>query len=116
MEEKDRIGEVEEEKKVEEFFRLIRRFQEARNRRREELNHEVEQKQSNKKKKKSRISEEEESSNWIPCFEWKDFTEEIEFRRPPTVFPAPCNYRDSNNQANNDTTQPQDALDLKLTL
>ncbi|XP_044492598.1 protein NIM1-INTERACTING 1-like [Mangifera indica] len=100
--------ELQEEEKIEKFFSLIRSFQEARNRRREQLN------ESEEKAKKNKIRRvdngHEEQSSWVPSFEWQDFTEEIEFRRPPIVLPSPCNKKEEKKRVKDD------GLDLKLTL
>ncbi|KAJ4727866.1 protein NIM1-INTERACTING 1-like [Melia azedarach] len=103
-----------DEEKMERFFALIKNFHEARNRiKRGELN-ELEEK--NKKNKMRRINhdrqDEEASKGWVPKFEWKDFAEEIEFRKPPLIFPSPCNNREEKKQRENQDV----ALDLKLTL
>ena len=72
----------EEEKKIDQFFALIRSFREARDRRKGELN-EMEEKRRKKRKKI-----EDEQSTWVPTFRPEDFNEEIEFRRPPLIFPC----------------------------
>ncbi|KAJ0052176.1 protein NIM1-INTERACTING 1 [Pistacia vera] len=100
--------ELQEEEKIEKFFSLIRKFHEARNRRREELN---ELEETRKKDKIRRIDNgHEEQSSWVPSFEWQDFTEEIEFRRPPIIFPSPCNKKEEKKRVDDD------GLDLNLTL
>ncbi|GLU07201.1 hypothetical protein SLE2022_241670 [Rubroshorea leprosula] len=98
-----RDGNEEDDQKMEQFFALIRSFREARNRRREELR---EMEEMKKEKKKMRRSGGEEQSNWIPTFRQEDFTQEIEFRRPPIIFASSCNKK----------KQPEDNLDLNLRL
>lgn len=95
--------EEQEDQKMEQFFALIKSFREARNRRKNEL-------EEKEKKKKIRRSNEEQPS-WVPSFEWEDFTEEIQFRRPPVIFPSPCNKKEDQNQEEDDH-----GLDLKLAL
>ncbi|TXG63245.1 hypothetical protein EZV62_010239 [Acer yangbiense] len=109
----------EEDEKMEKFFDLIRSFHEARNRRKQELN-ELEDKRM-KKNKIRRLSKDHEDrkqqpSSWVPSFEWQDFTEEIEFRMPPTVFPSPCNYKNKELENKKQQRKEDDGLDLKLTL
>ena len=101
--------EEQEDQKMEQFFALIRNFQEARNRRKDELR-QRDEKIKNKRQNKIRRLDDEQSS-WIPTFEWEDFTEEIEFRRPPIIFPTPYNKKDDNKKQEED-----DGLDIKLTL
>ncbi|KAA8543006.1 hypothetical protein F0562_021499 [Nyssa sinensis] len=76
-----------EEEKMEKFFALIRNFRDARNHRRSELN-EMERKKNKIRKLQSG------QSSWLPSFEWEDFTEEIEFRKLPLIFPAPCDKKE----------------------
>ncbi|KAK8718190.1 hypothetical protein V6N13_045433 [Hibiscus sabdariffa] len=104
--------EEEEEEKMEQFFALIRNFQEARDRRRDELRQreEITEKKQNKVRRLNHTTNEQ--SNWVPCFEWADFTEEIEFRRTPIIFPTLYNSKDDNKKQQRD----DDGLDLKLTL
>ncbi|KAL4310459.1 hypothetical protein GQ457_01G051160 [Hibiscus cannabinus] len=87
----------EEEKKMEQFFALLRNFHEALNRRKEELR---------QQQKDAKIRKKE--SSWVPAFEWADFNEEIEFQRP-----APCNDRDGKIKQEE---RDHDGLDLSLTL
>ncbi|KAK8509764.1 hypothetical protein V6N13_093615 [Hibiscus sabdariffa] len=106
----------EEEEKMEQFFALIRNFQEARDRRRDELRQREEitekKKQQNKARRLNQNNTTNEQSNWVPCFEWADFTEEIEFRRTPIIFPTLYNNKEDNKKQRRD----DDGLDLKLTL
>ncbi|CAK9145258.1 unnamed protein product [Ilex paraguariensis] len=96
-----------EEEKMEKFFALIKSFNDARNRRRNELM--IINEMEKKKNKRKRPEVDLQQSSWVPSFKWEDFTEEIEFRRPPLIFPDPCNSR----QVQKDQ---QDCLDLNLTL
>ncbi|KAB1202654.1 Protein NIM1-INTERACTING 1 [Morella rubra] len=99
----------EDQVKMEKFYALIRSFREARNYyKRKELN-ELEKKNKNKKMK--RVGGDEQPSSWVPKFEREDFTEDVEFRRPPLIFPSPCN-KEENKKAGED----EGDLDLKLTL
>ncbi|XP_022728151.1 protein NIM1-INTERACTING 1-like [Durio zibethinus] len=98
-----------EDQKMEQFFALIRNFQEARNRRKDALG-QREEKITNRKLNKIRRLDDEHSS-WVPTFEWADFTKDIEFRRPPIIFPSPNNKKDDKKKQDED-----DGLDLKLTL
>ncbi|KAH7578197.1 hypothetical protein ACOSP7_000599 [Xanthoceras sorbifolium] len=102
-----------EDEKMEKFFSLIRSFHEARNRRRQELN-DLEDKRKKNKIRRCNGADQQQSSSWVPSFEWQDFTEEIEFRRPPTIFPTPYNNKDLGNKKQR--RQEEDGLDLKLTL
>ncbi|KAK9139115.1 hypothetical protein Scep_008796 [Stephania cephalantha] len=77
-----------EDQKMERFFDLIKTFQEARARLRFESDGGGEQERSTsyKKTKKEIIlvggSERSRSSKqWVPSFEWRDFTEKVEFDR-----------------------------------
>ncbi|XP_022759657.1 protein NIM1-INTERACTING 1-like [Durio zibethinus] len=107
-------GEDEEEQedhKMEQFFALIRNFHEARNRRKDELrqrDHDVSTKKQNKIRRLN-----DEQSSWVPRFEWADFTEEIDFRRPPIIFPSPYNKKDDKKKQR---VEEDDGLDLKLAL
>ena len=101
--------EEQEDQKMEQFFALIRNFQEACNKRKNELR-QREEKLKNKKQNKIRRLDDEQSS-WVPTFEWIDFTEEIEFRKPPIVFPNPHYKKEEKKKPEED-----DGLDLKLTL
>jgi hypothetical protein len=105
--------EQEEEVKMEKFFALIRSFREARNYyRRKDLNELEKKRKSNKKMKMmgGGDHQQQQSSCWVPKFEKEDFTNEVEFRRPPLVFPAPCS------KENAKKGEGEDGLDLKLTL
>ncbi|XVF32951.1 hypothetical protein REPUB_Repub17cG0127100 [Reevesia pubescens] len=104
--------EQEDDQKMEQFFALIRNFQEARKRRKNELEQRDDQEISKKKQNNKIRKLEDEQSSWVPTFEWADFTEEIEFRRPPIIFPTPIyNKKDDKKKLEED-----DGLDLKLTL
>lgn len=98
----------EEEAKMEKFFALIRSFREARNYRRKELMNDSQV--INNKKKMKRVGGDDHSS-WVPKFEWEDFTKEVEFVRPPLIFPGPCNNKEKDKEEQEDS-----GLDLKLTL
>lgn len=108
-------GEEGDEEKMEKFYALIRKFREAREKRREEL-------RESEKKKMRRLNGEQ--STWIPSFRWEDFAQEIEFRRPPLIFPSPCNHKiDDDGKQQHQSHKQQGAdldddagLDLKLTL
>jgi hypothetical protein len=105
--------EEEEEVKMEKFFALIRSFREARNYyRRKEMNELEKKKRSNKKMKMMCGGDDPlpKSSCWVPKFEQEDFTREIEFGRPPLVFPSPCNKEKAKKG------EAEVALDLKLAL
>ncbi|XVF22028.1 hypothetical protein REPUB_Repub12eG0139100 [Reevesia pubescens] len=104
------VEDQQEEKKMEQFFALIRNFQEARNRRKNELR---QREEITKKQKKMRRLDDDEQSSWVPTFEWADFTQEIEFRRPPIIFPSPC-YNKNDHDKNR--KEEDDGLDLNLTL
>ncbi|GMI69492.1 NIM1-interacting 1 [Hibiscus trionum] len=97
-------GEREEEEKMEQFFALIRNFREARDRRKDEL----------RQNKARRLNNEQ--SNWVPCFEWADFTGEIEFRTTPIIFPTLNNNNKDDSGKQQQQQQRDDGLDLKLTL
>ncbi|EOX95380.1 hypothetical protein QUC31_005007 [Theobroma cacao] len=101
--------EQEDDQKMEQFFALIRNFREARNRRKDELR---QREEITKKKKQNKIRklDIDEQSSWVPTFELADFTEEIEFRRSPIIFPSPYNKKEDKKK------QEDDGLDLKLTL
>ncbi|XVE73499.1 hypothetical protein DITRI_Ditri11bG0122900 [Diplodiscus trichospermus] len=104
--------EEQEDQKMEQFFALIRNFQEARNRIKNELRQREEiKKKKMKKQNKIRRLDHEEQSSWVPTFEWADFTEDIEFRRPPIIFPTPYNENEEKKMQEEDG-----GLDLKLTL
>ncbi|KAE8671246.1 hypothetical protein F3Y22_tig00111983pilonHSYRG00063 [Hibiscus syriacus] len=83
-------------------------FQEARDRRRDELR----QREEITEKKQNKARRLNEQSSWVPCFEWADFTEDIEFPRSPIIFPTPYNNTDDIKKKQRD----DDGLDLKLTL
>ncbi|OMO64071.1 hypothetical protein CCACVL1_22076 [Corchorus capsularis] len=103
-----------EDQKMEQFFALIRNFQEARNKRKHELRQKEEKAEIKKKQNKMKRADvdHDEQSSWVPTFEWTDFTEEIEFRRPPIIFPSPYN----NKQGKKIEAEDDHGLDLKLTL
>ncbi|XP_059440065.1 protein NIM1-INTERACTING 1-like [Corylus avellana] len=110
-----RVGgdeEDEEEAKMEKFFALIRSFREARNYyKRKEMNELEKKKRSNKKMKMMCSGDDlQKSSCWVPKFEQEDFTREVEFRRPPLVFPSPCNKEKAKKG------EAEVGLDLKLAL
>lgn len=68
-----------EEEKMEAVFQLIRRFQEARKR------------HGNESKRKTKVRKlNGEKASWLPSFEWEDFKYDIQFRRPPLIFPFFC--------------------------
>ncbi|OMO82218.1 hypothetical protein COLO4_23173 [Corchorus olitorius] len=103
-----------EDQKMEKFFALIRNFQEARNKRKHELRQKEEKAEIKKKQnkmKRSDVDDHNEQSSWVPTFEWTDFTEGIEFRRPPIIFPSPFN-----NKQGKKIEADDDGLDLRLTL
>ncbi|KAJ4727867.1 protein NIM1-INTERACTING 1-like [Melia azedarach] len=104
-----------EEEKMERFLALIRNFQEARNRRTEELKEmELGKGKMNKMRRIDHV--EESSKSWVPKFELQDFTEEIEFRKPPVIFPNPSNNRKDQKKRQQQQQEDDDGLDLKLTL
>ncbi|KAJ8747182.1 hypothetical protein K2173_014497 [Erythroxylum novogranatense] len=98
------VKEEEENRKMEEFFALIRGFQEARNRRKVEI---LEERERKKAKKTIRVDR-GQSSSWVPSFVWEDFTAEIEFGKPPLIFPQPCNRKNDEEDGN--------GINLKLAL
>lgn len=103
-----------EEEQMEQFFALLRNFRAARNRRKHVLT-QIEQegiskKTKTKKNKISKRGDDGEQSSWVPSFVWEDFTAEIEFRRPPIIFPP------SYNSKQEEKKQEDDGLDLNLTL
>lgn len=106
--------EEQEDEKMEEFFALIRNFQEARDRRRNELK-QKETKTEKRENKVRRLNNNEQPS-WVPSFEWADFNGEIEFRKPPIIYPAPHNSDDDNKKKQQHDDEEEDGLDLKLTL
>ncbi|KAL6339750.1 hypothetical protein AAG906_034836 [Vitis piasezkii] len=109
VESDDRSGskgeDEEEEEKIEQFFALIRSFRDAQNRRMSELN-EMEERRKKKKRKMD-----EEPSTWVPAFRFEDFNEEIEFRRPPLIFPG---KRKEDKKV--EDQEDEGGLNLKLTL
>ncbi|XVF72802.1 hypothetical protein PTKIN_Ptkin12aG0149300 [Pterospermum kingtungense] len=108
--------EDDDEQKMEQFFALIKNFQEARNKRKNELRIQSDEKINKNKIKQKKIRrldhELEQSTTWVPTFEWADFTEEVEFRTPPIIFPSPYNNKEDKKQEQED----DGGLDLKLTL
>ena len=110
-----RVGgdeEEEDEVKMEKFFALIRSFREARNYyKRKEMNELEKKKRSNKKMKMMcGGADMQKPSSWVPKFKPEDFTGEVEFRRPPLVFPSPCNEEKAKKG------EAEVVLDLKLAL
>ncbi|KAL2456065.1 Uncharacterized protein Adt_01365 [Abeliophyllum distichum] len=105
--------EEDEEKKIEEFFALIRNFKDARNR----LNDQME-KGNNKRRRKSDSDSDDhrKSAAWVPAFQWEDFTTEIEFKRPSSALPLPCNNNRNEIFKKDDEVGGSSGLDLKLTL
>ena len=108
---------LEDEMKMEKFYSLLRSFRDARDQRRRELQ-ELEKHESSVKKMKT-------NNNTVvkpkaePSFEWQDFTTEIEFRKPPLVFPnpIPCDTVEDPKKGKKKEQQRLDhALDLKLAL
>ncbi|KAE8703568.1 hypothetical protein F3Y22_tig00110467pilonHSYRG00068 [Hibiscus syriacus] len=99
---------------MEQFFALIRNFQEARDRRKDELRQREEAAEKKQQNKAQRVNNNNEQSSWVPCFEWADFTEEIEFRRSPVTLPSPYNSKDYNKKQQQQ--RDDDGLDLKLAL
>ncbi|PPD69612.1 hypothetical protein GOBAR_DD33510 [Gossypium barbadense] len=57
-----------------------------------------------------------EQPSWVPSFEWADFNEEIEFRKPPIIYPTPNNGDDDDKKKQQQHDEEDDGLDLKLTL
>lgn len=112
-----------EEEKMEQFFALIKNFHDARNRRKQELQ---EAKRNNKIIKLDHHQESTNSSSWVPKFEWQDFTQDIEFVKPPPILPSPCNHNHNHNHSHKhqdnkrrrhiDEDDDGTDLDLKLTL
>lgn len=118
--------EQEDDQKMEQFFAIIRNFREARNRRKDELirkqredhdKNKEKNKNKNKQKKMRRLDDrhDEQSNTWVPTFEPADFTEQIEFRRPPIIFP-PSPYSKKEDKKQHKQEEEEDGLDLKLTL
>ncbi|KAK6937234.1 NPR1/NH1-interacting protein [Dillenia turbinata] len=104
----------EEEEKMETFYAIVRSFQEARNRRKMELQ-ELEEEEERKKRRK-RLKK-PESKTWVPSFKLGDFTEEIEFRRPPLMSSGSlCQTFSSGNKKGNEKEEDGSGLDLKLKL
>ncbi|CAA3009985.1 NIM1-INTERACTING 1-like [Olea europaea subsp. europaea] len=109
------VGEDEEddEKKMEEFFALIRNFKDVRNQLKDQT-----EKGNNKRKRKSDSDSDHHRKSvaaWVPAFQWEDFTTEVEFRRPSYVLPSPCNNRNEIIKKDDDVTGSS-GLDLKLAL
>lgn len=94
-----------EERKIEQFFALIRGFREAQNKRKNEL---MEMEERRKRKRKM----DEEQSSWVPTFRIEDFNEEIEFRRAPIIATAGRRREDQKVEDKED----DGGLNLKLTL
>ncbi|KAJ4955791.1 hypothetical protein NE237_012574 [Protea cynaroides] len=83
-EEEEEEEEEGEDEKIERFFALIKSFRDARDgvRKREPNNIEpnnIEPKTTSHQKKDSG------KSAWVPSFQWEDFAEQIEFRKPPLI-------------------------------
>ncbi|MBA0736252.1 hypothetical protein Gogos_009819 [Gossypium gossypioides] len=89
--------EEQEDEKMEQFFALIRNFHEAVNRRKNELR---------QRDEKIRRVDGMQTS-WVPTFEWADFADEIEFRRPSTI---------NNKEEKGKHEEEEEGLDLRLTL
>ncbi|KAK9265699.1 hypothetical protein L1049_004720 [Liquidambar formosana] len=105
------VEDEQEEEKIEKFFALIKSFRDARNRRRSELK-ELEEEE----KKKIRKLDGQRSS-WVPSFKWEDFTQDVEFRRLPLIFPTPCNSKKKKDIYNKEEEDEDGSgLDLKLAL
>ncbi|MED6131218.1 hypothetical protein PIB30_007907 [Stylosanthes scabra] len=100
-----------DEAKMEKFYSLLRRFRDARDRRKSELkemeNNNQESNVINKKAKTAEVS-----------FVLQDFTTEIEFRKPPLVFPNPvrCDAVTDAKKGKKEQRQQDRPLDLKLAL
>ena len=110
----------EDEMKMEKFYALLRNFRDARDRRRRELV-ELEKHESNiwKKMMKGTAPTATKDNKAEVSFEFQDFTTEIQFRKPPLVFPNPvssCDTSKDNNKGNKKKKQQDLALDLKLAL
>ncbi|CAI9767800.1 unnamed protein product [Fraxinus pennsylvanica] len=109
-------GEVEEEddeKKIEEFFALIRKFKDLRN----QMNDHTDKGKNKRKRKPDSDSDEHQRKSaaaaaWVPVFHWEDFTADVKFRRPSSVLPPPCNII----KKDDDEVSGSSGLDLKLTL
>lgn len=107
-------GEVEEddEKKIEEFFALIKNFKDVRNQLKDNT-----YKGKNKRKRMSDSETDECKRNsaaaaaWVPAFHCEDFTAEVKYRRPSSVLPPPCNIIKKDEEVSGSS-----GLDLKLTL
>ncbi|KAK5776304.1 hypothetical protein PVK06_044263 [Gossypium arboreum] len=108
--------EEQEDEKMEEFFALIRNFQEARDKRRNELKQMETKTKTMKGENKVRRLNNNEQPSWVPSFEWADFNEEIEFRKPPIIYPTPYNGDDDDEEKQQQHDEENDGLDLKLTL
>ncbi|CAI9774260.1 unnamed protein product [Fraxinus pennsylvanica] len=103
-----------DETKIDEFFALIRNIRDIRN----QLNDQTEKVHNNRKRKSNSDSDDhhrKSTSAWVPAFQWEDFTTEVEFRRPSSVLPSPCN---NGNEIikKDDEVNGSSGLDLKLTL
>ncbi|KAK7269575.1 hypothetical protein RIF29_22307 [Crotalaria pallida] len=111
--------EIEDETKMEMFYSLLRSFRDARDRRRRELlQQELEKNDEESKSRKKMKTKKAEAS-----FEWEDFTSEIQFRKPPLIFPKPIprDSRVTDNKGKKKEEQQQLHrqnldLDLKLAL
>ncbi|MED6120139.1 hypothetical protein PIB30_018167 [Stylosanthes scabra] len=113
-----------DEAKMEKFYSLLRRFGDARDRRKSELkemeNHEsnvikkikINKDGGNNKKEKTTVTVAEDS------FVLQDFTTEIEFRKPPLVFPNPvrCDAVADTRKGKKEQHQQDPPVDLKLAL
>lgn len=103
-----RNNDDDDEMKMEKFYSLLRSFREARDRRRRELQDLENNQLSNKKIKVETAA---------ASFEWQDFTTEIHFRKPPSIFPNPV-PRDTNKVKDNNKGKKKEQLhkDLDLNL
>ncbi|KAK9136616.1 hypothetical protein Sjap_007210 [Stephania japonica] len=112
-----------EDQKMERFFDLIKTFQEARARLRFESDGGGERERSSKKTKKeimvcgsSSSSERSRSSKqWVPAFEWGDFTEKVEFDRS-RLMPRDSRKDGDRDQRRKVEELEDDRLDLTLAL
>ncbi|KAL1339507.1 hypothetical protein HN51_027724 [Arachis hypogaea] len=113
-----------DEAKMEKFYSLLRRFRDARDRRKSELK-EMEKHERNVKKMKTSnddgINKKAKTTTTTTAedsFELQDFTTEIEFRKPPSVFPNPvrCDTVTDARKGKKEQRQQDRPLDLKLTL
>ncbi|XP_057963585.1 protein NIM1-INTERACTING 1-like [Malania oleifera] len=116
---KDGMG-SDQEKKIEEFFALIRSYREAWNRRKSELNGESKSEESEAatvRKRKTR-SASEERPRWVPSLEWEDFTTKVEFRsqsHPPVLARSAPDSKKKKEEEKEEDAEGE-GLDLKLTL